>query len=640
MKKSIGLVFVLITVVVFSFQGAEAGPAPLGTDPAAGPGYGYEALPLAARYAVSAAIGRDRQAYHFTENTEGLRGNNPDQSYEMGFSDKAVEIGAEGRQWGLSLSGWGYGADRHPVEPAKPVATGNRVEYRREALTEWYVNGPFGLQQGFTLESKPSVGRPGEELRLSLNLVGGLTARVDKDRRGVSLCGTDGAAVYRYAGLTVLDAEGREAQAWLEVEGDGLAIVVDDRDLCYPLMIDPLIQKAKLTASDGAGNDQFGNSVSISGDTVVVGASCDDSSRGSAYVFVKPSGGWATTSTFAAKLTASDGVALDYFGDAVSVSGDTVVVGAPYNSSQGSAYVFVKPPGGWATTSTFAAKLTASDGAFDDYFGGSVSVSGETVVVGASGDTYGSAYVFVKPGADWADMTQTAKLTASDGAASDYFGVSVSISGDTVVVGANGDDDNGDTSGSAYVFVKPGADWADMTQTAKLTASDGAAGDYFGDAVSISGDTVVVGAPCDDDNGGDSGSAYVFVKPSGGWSNMTQTAKLTASDGAEGDYFGISVSISGNTVVVGANGDDDNGSTSGSACVFVKPSGGWSNMTQTAILTASDAAAGDYFGDAVSVSGGTVVVGAPDDDSIQGSAYVFDPKRNTGLGPLGLLLLD
>ena len=121
---------------------------------------------------------------------------------------------------------------------------------------------------------------------------------------------------------------------------------------------------------------------------------------------------------------------------------------------------------------------------------------------------------------------------------------------------------------------------------------------------------------------------------------MTQTAKLTASDGAEGDYFGISVSISGNTVVVGANGDDDNGSTSGSACVFVKPSGGWSNMTQTAILTASDAAAGDYFGDAVSVSGGTVVVGAPDDDSIQGSAYVFDPKRNTGLGPLGLLLLD
>ena len=525
------------------------------------------------------------------------------------------------------------------MEPVKPVATGNRVEYRREALTEWYVNGPFGLQQGLTLESKPSVGRPGEELRLSLNLVGGLTARVDKDRRGVSLCGTDGAAVYRYAGLTVLDAEGREAQAWLEVEGDGLAIVVDDRDLRYPLMIDPLIQKAKLTASDGAGNDQFGNSVSISGNTVVVGASDDDSQKGSAYVFVKPSGGWSNM-TQTAKLTASDGAEGDEFGYSVSVSGDTVVVGADGDDDDGdwsgSAYVFVKPGGGWSNM-TQTAKLTASDGAEGDYFGGSVSISGETVVVGANGDTSGSAYVFVKPGADWADMTQTAKLTASDGAASDYFGYSVSISGDTVVVGAHYADSQ---KGSAYVFVKPGADWADMTQTAKLTASDGVANDYFGYSVSISGDTVVVGAPFDDDNGGYSGSAYVFVKPSGGWSNMTQTAKLTASDGAEGDYFGVSVSISGDTVVVGAEGDDDNGGYSGSAYVFVKPSGGWSNMTQTAKLTASDGAALDDFGYSVSISGDTVVVGAEGDDSQKGSAYVFDPKRNKGLGPLGLLLLD
>ena len=351
MKNTIGLVFILITVVVFSFQVAEAGLAPLGTDPAAGPGYGYEALPLAARYAVSAAIGRDRQAYHFTENTEGLRGNNPDQSYEMGFSDNAVEIGAEGRQWGLSLSGWGYGADRHPVEPARPVATGNRVEYRREALTEWYVNGPFGLQQGFTLARAPLGKRPeGGHLRLRLDLEGDLTARVDPDRRGLSVYGAGGAALYRYAGLTVLDTEGREAEAWLEVEGNRLMIVVDDRDLRYPLMIDPLIQKAKLTASDGAADDYFG-SVSISGDTVVVGAEGDDSDKGSAYVFVKPSGGWSNM-TQTAKLTASDGAEGDEFGNSVSVSGDTVVVGADGDDDDGdwsgSAYVFVKPGGGWS----------------------------------------------------------------------------------------------------------------------------------------------------------------------------------------------------------------------------------------------------------------------------------------------------
>ena len=636
MKKGIGLVFVLITVVVFSFQGAEAGLAPLGTDPAAGPGYGYEALPLAARYAVSAAIGRDRQAYHFTENTEGLRGNNPSQSYELGFSDNAVEIGAEGRQWGLSLSGWGYGADQHPVEPARPVATGNRVEYRRGALTEWYVNGPYGLQQGFTLARAPLGERPkGAGLRICLNLEGDLTARVDQDRRGVSLSGAEGAAVYRYAGLTVLDAEGREAQAWLEVEGDGLAIVVDDRGLCYPLMIDPLIQKAKLTASDGAGNDQFGYSVSASGDTVVVGALGDDSNKGSAYVFVKLSGGWSNM-TQTAKLTASDGVGVDLFGYSVSVSGDTVVVGASRDDSQkGSAYVFVKPSGGWSNM-TQTAKLTASDGVGDDYFGYSVSASGDTVVVGASCDDSqkGSAYVFVKPSGGWSNMTQTAKLTASDGVGDDYFGHSVSASGDTVVVGASRDDS---LKGSAYVFVKPSGGWSNMTQTAKLTASDGVGVDFFGISVSVSGDTLVVGA-CNDDSY--QGSAYVFVKPSGGWSNMTQTAKLTASDGAADDEFGSSVSVSGDTVVVGASDDD---SDQGSAYVFVKPSGGWSNMTQTAKLTASDGVGDDYFGSSVSVSGDTVVVGAYGDDdngSSSGSAYVFDFKRNKGLGPLGLLLLD
>ncbi|MCP4373696.1 MAG: hypothetical protein GY797_37185, partial [Deltaproteobacteria bacterium] len=124
-------------------------------------------------------------------------------------------------------------------------------------------------------------------------------------------------------------------------------------------------------------------------------------------------------------------------------------------------------------------------------------------------------------------MTQTAKLTASDGAAGDNFGRSVAISGDTVVAGATGEDDSGSSSGAAYVFVKPGSGWADMTQAAKLTASDGAAGERLGLSVAVSGDTVVAGALGDDDNGNDSGSAYVFVKPGSGWADMTQTAKLT-----------------------------------------------------------------------------------------------------------------
>lgn len=215
---------------------------------------------------------------------------------------------------------------------------------------------------------------------------------------------------------------------------------------------------------------------------------------------------------------------------------------------------------------------------------------------------------------------QAAKLTASDGAAWDDLGIAVAISGDTVVVGADLDD----MKGSVYVFTRPGGGWADMTQTAKLTASDGASPDSFGNSVAISGDTVVVGSFLDDVAYTHQGSAYVFVEPGGGWADMTQTAKLTAGDGAEGDNLGRSVVVDGDTVVVGADlhdvgGNDDQGAT----YVFEKPGGGWGNMTETAKLTAGDGATGDVFGCSVSAAGDTLVVGAWGDDSDKGSAYVF-----------------
>ena len=179
--------------------------------------------------------------------------------------------------------------------------------------------------------------------------------------------------------------------------------------------------------------------------------------------------------------------------------------------------------------------------------------------------------MFLQPSAGWADATETAKLTASDGAGEDYFGRSVSVDEDTVVVGAWGDDDNGPDSGSAYVFVKPSTGWASASESAKLTASDGAGNDWFGISVSVEGDIVVVGAWGDDDSGGRSarsGSAYVFVEPAAGWAAATEAAKLTASDGAGSDYFGWSVSVEGDSVVVGAYRDDDSGSSSGSAYAF------------------------------------------------------------------------
>jgi hypothetical protein len=394
-------------------------------------------------------------------------------------------------------------------------------------------------------------------------------------------------------------------------------------------------QVAKLTASDGASYDEFGRSASISGDTIVVGANGDDdngSRSGSAYVFGRDQGA-ADTWGHVSKLTASDGASYDYFGWSVSISGDTVVVGAYGDddnaSGSGSAYVFGRDQGG-ADAWGQVAKLTASDGASYHQFGRSASISGDTVVVGAYGDDdngsrSGSAYVFDRNHEAWGQVT---KLTASDGASYHQFGSSVSISGNTVVVGANGDDDNGSQSGSAYVFGRDQGGGDAWGQVAKLTASDGASSDVFGSSVSICGDTVVVGAYLDDDNGADSGSAYVFGRDLGGTDAWGQVAKQPAPLAltARGDLFGSSVAADGDTVVVGANGDDDNGSDSGSAYVFSRDQDGADAWGQVAKLTAADGTSYDYFGISVSISGDTVVVGAYQDDdngSNSGSAYIF-----------------
>ena len=271
-------------------------------------------------------------------------------------------------------------------------------------------------------------------------------------------------------------------------------------------------------------------------------------------------------------------------------------------NNSGSAYVFTKAEdGGWAQ----AAKLTASDGG-RSRVGTSVSIYGETAIVGAwkdddNGENSGSAYIFTK--AVDGTWSQTGK-SASDGAAEDRFGFSVSISGDIVIVGADNDDDMGIDSGSAYVFTK--AVDGVWSQTAKLVLADGAAGDFFGISVSISNETAIVGAPRNDEMGTNSGSAYVFTKDVDG--TWTQTTKLTAADGQAEDYFGRSVSVSGENVIVGAWREDEMGNDSGSAYIFSKAAdGAW---VQTAKLMATDGAADDKFGFSVSISGESAIVGA------------------------------
>ena len=385
--------------------------------------------------------------------------------------------------------------------------------------------------------------------------------------------------VLRYAGLKALDASGRTVPSRLEVRGSEIRLIVEDQGAQYPLVVDPLwTQQQKLTSSDGTLGDWFGYSVSVSGDTAVIGTV-----GGTAYVFVNSDGAW----SLQAKLTASDGAPGDYFGSAVSVSGDTAVIGASLkNRTQGAVYVFVRSGGVWSQQQ----ELTASDGLALDWFGYSVSASGDTAVIGASrkNNETGAAYVFVRSGGTW---SQQQELTASDGVAGDWFGDSVSVSGNTAVIGAWA---KNEYHGAAYVFTRSGASWG---QPQELLPSDGAASEGFGVSVSVDGDTALIGAF--GQNG--TGAAYLFLPSNGTWA---QHQILTASDGVIGDSFGSSVSVSGDTALIGADGKNNQ---QGAAYIFVRSGSTWAQQQE---LAASDGAAEDQFGFSGSVNGDKAVVGA------------------------------
>ncbi|MGA3025586.1 MAG: BACON domain-containing carbohydrate-binding protein [Bryobacteraceae bacterium] len=564
----------------------------------------------------------ERAAYSLEDSGHGTwRGENPAQRLTLEFDSREARLSHPDGSVSLHLAGYGRGDRLRKPASATITGAGNRVEYQRGDLTEWYLNGSQGLEQGFAFAHRPGTRRDGEPLVIALNVTGGLLPTQQADDDSVLFESSKG-VVLRYAGLRALDARGHTLASRLEVRGREIRLIVDDRDARYPLIVDPTwTQQQELTASDGAPNDDFGYSVSVSGDTAVIGACCktinSNSNQGAAYVFVRSGGVWAQQQ----ELTAADGAALNYFGQSVSVSGDTAVIGAGgWNAHQGAAYVFVRSGGVWSQQG----ELTASDGALDDGFGYSVSVSANTAVIGAVGrnSLQGAAYVFVRSGTAW---SQQQELTASDGSAGDNFGQSVSVSGGTAVIGAwfkNND------QGAAYVFVQSGVVWSLQQE---LTASDGAGGDRFGVSVSVSGGTAVIGAPFTTVNSNVmQGAAYVFVQRGATWS---QQQELTASDGVAYDEFGWSVSVSGNTAVIGACRKTINANpVQGAAYVFAPSGGVW---TQQQELTASDGAAGDNFGYSVSVSGDTAVVGAYG----HGAAYVFvRPVVSPGLGVNALLV--
>ena len=434
------------------------------------------------------------------------------------------------------------------------------------------------------------------------------------------------------------------------------------------------VRSTYVKASNTGAGDQFGTAVAISDDLMVVGAPGEASdsrivngpgnndlapNAGAAYIFVRKGFNFWSPEAY---LKASDAVSGDVFGRSVAISGNTVVVGAPWKGTNaGAAYVFVRNGSTW----TQQAILKGSNTVAGDYFGEAVAVSGDTVVVGASGNDAltGAAYVFVRSGTTW---SQQKLLKAANAEPGDRFGYAVAASGDTAVIGAyneasnasgvDGNPMNNDApgSGAAYVFVRSGADWS---QQAYLKASNTDPSDNFGVAVALSGDTAAVGALLESSaatgvNGNEAdntapaaGAAYVFVRSGAAWS---QQAYLKASNSGENDRFGRSVGLSVDTLVVGAFGEasratgvdgnqgDNLAPEAGAAYVFVRSGTSW---TQDSYRKASNTEAADFFGFSVAVSGKLIVAGAYGEDSsaagingnqtadtapMAGAAYVFD----------------
>lgn len=362
----------------------------------------------------------------------------------------------------------------------------------------------------------------------------------------------------------------------------------------------PVRQVSKLRGADSRPNNEFGSAVAVSGTTIVVGASYPAPGAESAYVFAKSGTGWHQT----AELHNPERGNGDFFGASVAVSDNTIVVGAPYSVLHGQgwagrAYVFTRTATGWHQ----AAILEGSDTLAGDLFGTAVAVSGTTVLVGATGlnstsgfSSGGRAYVFSKIATGW---HQTAELKGSDTVGHDLFGWSVAIEGRTAVVGSE-DLNNGSGIGTAYVFSKTLAGWR---QEAELR--------HFEDSVAISGKMIVLG---DSVVASNAGRAFVVKETSSGWQEL---AELKGSDTSTDDFFGASVAVSGTTVVVGAANAH---ASAGRAYVFTEAASGW---RQTAELKGSDTVQNDLFGDSVAISGTTIVVGAPHHPLHAGCAYVF-----------------
>jgi hypothetical protein len=587
---------------------------------------GPASLPVAAQGTISATLGAEDPAYRVHPSGGGLRAQNTAQRLSLRFGSSRVQIASGTVHMDLSLRAAGYGTSLGSLAAGNRRVRANRVTYTHRELSEWYSNGPLGLEQGFTIPRAFS-GHPTRPLTLSMALSGDVRASLGAGGQVLTL-GHSGDDRLRYGGLIATDARGHPLPSWLELHGRRVLLRVDARGARYPVRVDPFVQQGeKLTGAGNIGQALFGLSVALSadGNTALIGGHRDNERVGAAWVFTRSGSTWTQQGK---KLTGGGEIAAGLFGDSVALSadGDTALVGGSADDhGVGAAWVFRRAGSTWTQQGE---KLTGGGEVGPlGVFGVSVALSsdGTTALIGGPGDNeqLGAAWVFTRSGSTWTQQGE--KLTGGGEIGAGVFGNAVALSSDgkEALIGGPGDNQQ---VGAVWVFKRSGSTWTQRVE--KLTGSGESASGVFGFSVALSsdGNTALVGGVGDDEH---LGAAWVFTRSGSTWTQRGE--KLTGGGEIGAGYFGRSVALSanGNTALIGGPGElaIPGEAAIGAAWLFRRSGSTWTQQGEK--LTGGEESGKGLFGHSVALSanGKTALIGGPGDSSLGepliGAAWVF-----------------
>jgi hypothetical protein len=591
----------------------------------------FALMPAALRDPLSRAVGAGDRDYAISAARDGFRAETAGGRIRASLSLTGVTVRSGSTWLKLSPRAIDTGASSRRLATVTPSAKGNRVDYAHAGIDEWYVNGPLGLEQGFTV-SRAAASDASRHLALSLAISANARPSLSAEGTAIHLAHRGGPSL-RYGGLSARDASGRVLTSRLALHGAMVTIEVDTSGASFPVTIDPLIgQGDERPLPIGESEEgRFGFSIALSADgaTALVGAPADNGFAGAAWVFTRVGPTWTQQGP---KLTVNDATDAEEgercaaevnecgFGRSVALSadGDTALIGAPRaNEAQGAAWVFIRSGSTW---SQFGAKLTGSDEAAGrGSFGRSVALSGDgaTALVGAPRDSggRGAAWAFARSASGF--LAQGSRLTGADELGAGFFGRSVALSSDgsTGLIGGPGDDHY---AGAVWALARVGGELA--TQGAKLTGGSEEVGKgRFGNSVALSADatTGLVGARSDAE---DLGAVWALVRNGSSWSQ--QGPKLTPTGELGEGQFGYATSLSadGSTALIGAPHDD---APVGAAWTFTRSGGRWAQQAELRPGGEESRGAAFGMGLALSADASTALIGAPHEARKLGGAWAY-----------------